>query len=461
MTSVLEDKVALARLVPHLVPPTFAVPDDESELARSRGPWVQRPRATTGGAGDHALATPAGAEWSGAWVVQERVDADERVECVVQLTSLDPLELHVQEPGPAADALVEALVAAWGLVAPARYVADVAIAGGRPLVVEVEAGEALEDGDGWAEVIVAVSTAPVPIESTSWDLDPELAVHVGGELRVLEPADGFVCLANADGLGRDEIMAELPSLTLSRTAAVLRDHEPRPEVPFDVDGVVVERDGDRWCVRGRWAAPRWVPTEHQVPMLARRAELLAVVATEVRPALTGTALAVQTNDAAAVVLGPPTFRRAIAEAWLELGGAVVADELVVLDDGRALPRLDGVATRLHEQWIEGTPRPGTPLVAPDGTFVEVWQAPAGPAAPVPIGVVVLPGARGTDLLGVRRADALRALLAHRAPGRRDVTVADAAALVALSAVTTVTAPTDNRAGVADALRALLSAAYRP
>src|SRR5689334_21007731 len=111
----LTSKDELSRLAPEVTLTTFVLPQDEAALVAADeaggGPWWQRPIATTGGAGDHRLASVDDAEWVGTWVVQPDVDGERQI--VRARVTADPVTLLVDATAPpACDRVLAAAVGA-------------------------------------------------------------------------------------------------------------------------------------------------------------------------------------------------------------------------------------------------------------------------------------------------------------------------------------------------------------
>jgi hypothetical protein len=157
-------------------------------------------------------------------------------------------------------------------------------------------------------------------------------------------------------------------------------------------------------------------------------------------------------------------RAALVEEWLEQGGNVLADDLVVLGErGVVMPTAVGFAERPTYQWIDGlTPswgRADAPVVDEEGYLVDyrVLEEAAYASAPLPALIVAIGGAEGGPV-GVPTGDALRALLQTRVAGRRAVSEREAGDTVAwLAAASSVRVNLTEPARAARSLRELLTA----
>lgn len=455
----LDRKDELARVAPDLVP----LPDD--------GPLVERPVASTDGAGDHPLASIDEATDNGRWVAQRVVDAP-RTRWRVLIVRLAPLEVLVERDAPvdARRVIAAALDAARPGLDSAPLGLEVELAG--DLILQVTVIDVEEDDTGDLEAIPMpplLGPLPVPTKTATWDLDDGIAVHGRGTLLALDPIASYVWAANADGMSVADIAEEseggvdatavVRMLADWRRRGVLDDDQRRPPaartkdvgawnlgghyrvlgrtirvaVPSqpviewiagllspaqvtetdDVDGtVIVSHERNGWRVDGRW-----VPSEHQVAALVRAAVLRVAAAVNDRASIEASALA--GANGAVVVLGPKEVRREMLVAWLRIGGRVLADGALRLDEsGTSVePCRIGLAHRSGYQWIDGEPaaagRPGAPIVSRSGELLTCWTAPttACVTQPLPVRMVVLPGEPASDLVAARRTDALGALLA--------------------------------------------------
>jgi hypothetical protein len=164
-------------------------------------------------------------------------------------------------------------------------------------------------------------------------------------------------------------------------------------------------------------------------------------------ALEATALA--GDDAAVVVAGPEAQRAELLAAWSAGGGRVLADGLVALDErGRVEPTLVGLEVRPGRQWIDDQPAPWgsarAPIVDLDGWLVEYEFLEPSSIEHEPRGTSVLVSPGGESLEQVSPGSALAYLLRWRPVGRRFVSEAEAADLVAwLAALPCYGGPVDD------------------
>jgi hypothetical protein len=221
--------------------------------------------------------------------------------------------------------------------------------------------------------------------------------------------------------------------------------EPEPVV---IDAFVeVGAEAGGWLVSGSDFGPLRCPTAHQLPPLVRRAVLATAARISEGVALEATALA--GDDAAVVVAGPEAQRAELLAAWTAGGGRVLADGLVALDErGRVEPTLVGLEVRPGRQWIDDQPAPWgsarAPIVDLDGWLVEYEFLEPSSIEHEPRGtsVLVIPG--GESLEQVSPGSALAYLLRWRPVGRRFVSEAEAADLVAwLAALPCYGGPVDD------------------
>src|SRR5207253_994229 len=122
--------------------------------------------------------------------------------------------------------------------------------------------------------------------------------------------------------------------------------------------------------------------------LVQDAVLRAAAAVDDRASFEGSALA--GRDGAVVVLGPPVARRDVLIAWQRIGGRVLADGIVRLDESgtSAEPTHIGLVHRSSYQWIDGEPspagQPGAPIVSASGELLTRWTGPRSARAEAPL-----------------------------------------------------------------------------
>lgn len=247
----------------------------------------------------------------------------------------------------------------------------------------------------------------------------------------------------------------VPSTAVQRWVEVALGPTVVPDAEVDATVSIEAAPDGRWHVGDVWVR------DHAVALAARRAAFAAAAAVDDR--LTVIASAVATADAAIVVLGRPEARAAVLTAWARGGGDLLADAVVRFDGMLVEPARAGIVRTAGYQWIDGEPadpaEPGAPLVALDGSLVEVWTPPTWSMAaePLPVRAVVLPGVDGTELIAATALDVLRALVDARLPGRAAVTRVEAASLVAVGrSAVAVRGPVEDGAVLVAGLRSFLS-----
>ncbi|CAB4686813.1 unannotated protein [freshwater metagenome] len=203
--------------------------------------------------------------------------------------------------------------------------------------------------------------------------------------------------------------------------------------PVAMVNVVTECDG--YVVQGARIGRRRCASGYQLPSRARSAVVAAWSRAHESPAWQATAITLPSSDAAFVVVGSVVARAALVDAWLDTGGVVVADDLVILDSlENVTPLAIGFAERPAYQWIDGvTPALGgddAPLVDEEGFLVDyrlLEEAAYRRVATAARGVVILDGVEPPA--EVSRGVVLRALLKTRVAGRRGVSTFEAEAVL--------------------------------